>query len=656
MLSASGLVLLALDADLEIAFATPSAMALLGLTPADLGRRLPGLPADPWLAADAAHVLARGEPRLREVVTGAGEAFLRRVGPDDGGVVVTYADITERRAAALALQAAQTRLREAEAAHARFLAAAGHDLRQPMQTLGLLHGLALRATDPATAQRLLRQMEPMIATISALLDRFSEGGRCAAGMLAPQLTVFPPRGLLEQLQVEFGPRAAARGLELRVIPSGEPILSDPVLLGQILRELLAEALDHAPQGRLLLGCRQRGDRLSIELHHAGMPRQGVTGLAACLAAQLDLRIGEGGSGTCVEVVRAGGRMPAMLLPPAPRTGTILLVEGDAALRRLLVELLGMEGHRVIAAADAEEALALAPGLAPPPDIVLAGETLPGPLGGARLAGALRGLWGEGLPVLILTEGDCADGRAAIAAAGLVQLPKPVKPHSLASLVQSLLPAAPFQPPQAAPADARLLYLVDDDPALCAALGAVLTEAGYAVRDYPSAEAFLAAYQRGGNACLLLDARLPGLSGLELLARLREAGDSIPSVMITGYTDLTTAVLAMRRGASDFVTKPVRVRVLLEVLERAMAHARDDGKRSIAQAEAAQRLAGLTQRQREILDRVLAGQPSKNIAADLGISRRTVEVHRAAIMRQVKAKSLPALVRLVLTATGREGAA
>jgi len=224
-------------------------------------------------------------------------------------------------------------------------------------------------------------------------------------------------------------------------------------------------------------------------------------------------------------------------------------------------------------------------------------------------------------------------------------------------VQCLLPVAPppAPSPRPAPPGQRLVYLVDDDPALCAALGAVLAEAGYTVRDYPSAEAFLAAYQRGGNACLLVDARLPGLSGLELMARLREAGDAIPSVMITGFTDVATAVLAMRRGAADFVTKPVRLRVLLQVLERAMAHAADGGQASAARAEAAERLKGLTQRQREILDRVLAGQPSKNIAADLGISRRTVEVHRAAIMKQLKARSLPALVRLVLSATGREGA-
>jgi two-component system CheB/CheR fusion protein len=650
LLAGSGLALLALDEDLRLAFLSPAALSLLGLRADDLGQPLPRVAADPWLTNDAAEVLAHGTSRLRQVLSGPRGVFLRRAARQEGGVVVTYADLAERQAACLAVQAVQERSRVAEVAQAQLLATAGHDLRQPVQILGLLQGLALRAGDPVTTQRLLRQMEPMIGTIAALLDQMRDAAR---GPAQPPLPPVPLGDILARLQAEFGPRAAARGLELRVIPSSAPILSDPVLLGQILRELLSDALDQAPPGRLVLGCRRRGERLQIVLRHGVAPPHPSPGLADALAQQLGHPLLRGQGGATLEVMRERGPVPAVLLPPAPRTGCILMAEGDPALRGLLAELLAMEGHRVVTATDAEEALRLAPGLEPAPDIVLADEALPGALGGVALGQALRGLWGEDLPVLVLTEGDGAESRAAIAAAGQVQLPKPVKPHCLASLIQCLLPAAPSAAPPAAPAGPRLVYLVDDDAALCVALRAVLGEAGYTVRDYPSAEAFLAAYQRGGNACLLVDARLPGLSGLELLARLRAGGDSIPSVMITGFTDLATAVLAMRRGAADFVTKPVRLRVLLEVLERAMAHAQDGGKRSAAQAEAAERLKGLTQRQREILDRVLAGEPSKNIAADLGISRRTVEVHRAAIMKQFKVRSLPALVRLVLTATGQE---
>lgn len=685
LLHSSGLAVLLLDPQLHLRFCTSAAGALLGLRPEHVGQpiaALPRLSPDAWLADDAALVLAGGPPRLRDIAAN-GLAFRRRAAlhaSPEGlpqGVVVTYTEVTECQALAQSLRAAQERMDRATAANARFISSIGHDLRQPLQTLCLLQSLAMRAKGQEATQRLIAQMEPMTDAISAILDRLRDLSRMQTQLVAPHLSLFSVRELLEQLAEEFGPMIAARGLELRVVPSGQAILSDQALLGQILRSLLGNALDHTSQGRILLGCRRHGERLSIEVHDTGpgIPAEHVSAIlhepplpeaqasfgltmAQRLARQLDHRLGlrsSLGRGSCfsIEVTRAATQTPAAILPPTPRTGVIFVIEDNAALRNLLVELLTMEGHRVVAATDGAAALAMAPGISPPPAVILADHGLPGGLDGLQLGAALREIWGHGLPVLILAEDDQPRLREEITAAGCVLLHKPVKPHSLASLIEGLLPRAdraPIVSPQA-PAGSRLIYLVDDDPTLCSAMRGVLTEAGYAVRDYPSAEAFLGAYQRGGNACLLVDARLPGLSGIELLANLREAGDDIPSIMITGFTDLPTAVLAMRRGASDFVTKPVRVPVLLEVLDRAMAASRDTGKISAAKADAAHRLARLTQRQREILDRVLAGQPSKNIAADLGISRRTVEVHRAAIMRHMNVKSMPALVRLVLSATG-----
>lgn len=685
LLHSSALAVLFLDPQLHLRFCTAAADALLGLRPEHVGQSVAALPRpspDPWLADDAALVLAGGAPCLRDIAAN-GLAFRRRAAlhaSPEGlpqGVVVTYTDASECQALAQSLRAAQERMDRAAAANARFISSIGHDLRQPLQTLCLLQSLAMRAKTQEAARRLIAQMEPMTDAISAILDRLRDLGRMQTQLVAPHMSLFSVGELLEQLAEEFGPMIAARGLELRVVPCRQTILSDQALLGEILRSLLGNALDHTSQGRILLGCRRHGEHLSIEVHDTGpgipaghvsailheppLPEAqasfGLT-LAQRLARQLDHRLGVRsslGRGSCfsIELARAATQSAPVVIPTAPRTGVIFVIEGNAALRNLLVELLSMEGHRVVAAPDGEAALAMAPGISPPPAVILADHGLPGGLNGLQLGTALREIWGQGIPVLILAEDDQPRLREEIAAADCVLLQKPLKPHSLASLIEGLLPRAERTPivfPQA-PAGSRLIYLVDDDPTLCTAMRAVLTEAGYTVRDYPSAEAFLAAYQRGGNACLLVDARLPGLSGLELLANLREAGDDIPSVMITGYTDLPTAVLAMRRGASDFVTKPVRVPVLLEVLDRAMAASRDGGKLSATKADAVHRLARLTQRQREILDRVLAGQPSKNIAADLGISRRTVEVHRAAIMRHMRVKSMPALVRLVLSAMG-----
>ena len=152
---------------------------------------------------------------------------------------------------------------------------------------------------------------------------------------------------------------------------------------------------------------------------------------------------------------------------------------------------------------------------------------------------------------------------------------------------------------------------------------------------------------------MIDAYLPGMSGLELLRRLRVADDSLPAIMITGNSDVHMAVEAMKAGASDFVEKPIGYRELLADIERALEQSRDSSKLLAWREAAARHISGLTPRQREIMKLVLAGHPSKNIAADLGISQRTVENHRASIMKKTGTKSLPALARLALAAAGDE---
>ncbi|MCX7271810.1 MAG: response regulator, partial [Burkholderiales bacterium] len=183
---------------------------------------------------------------------------------------------------------------------------------------------------------------------------------------------------------------------------------------------------------------------------------------------------------------------------------------------------------------------------------------------------------------------------------------------------------------------------------------VLERDGQDVIGHASAEAFLEAYRADGDACLLVDGQLPGMSGFDLLARLRQAGDPIPAIMVTGLSDVGAAVRAMRAGASDFIEKPVRAATLRAALDRAVAQSRDVGKLAAWRQKASDSLTSLTTRQREVMARVLAGEPSKNIAADLGISQRTVETHRAEIMRRTGAKSLPALARLAVTAEAGSG--
>ena len=154
---------------------------------------------------------------------------------------------------------------------------------------------------------------------------------------------------------------------------------------------------------------------------------------------------------------------------------------------------------------------------------------------------------------------------------------------------------------------------------------------------------------GHEACLVIDAYLPGMDGFELLSRLSDAGDCLPAIMITGNSDVPMAIRAMKAGVSDFIEKPISRDELLASVGRALEQSRDSSKLSARREDAARHVAGLTPRQHQIMELVLAGHPSKNIAADLGISQRTVENHRASIMKKTGAKSVPALARLALAA-------
>jgi two-component system CheB/CheR fusion protein len=239
----------------------------------------------------------------------------------------------------------------------------------------------------------------------------------------------------------------------------------------------------------------------------------------------------------------------------------------------------------------------------------------------------------------------------------VRLNKPVKLKEMTQVIQRLLavphaaPAAPAPHPAAAAPGAgpSTIFVVDDDSNICEAIRAVLEEDGRTVETFATCEAFLEAWRPGHGACLLIDAYLPGMTGLELLRRLHDTGHRLPAIMITGNSDVPMAVQAMKAGACDFIEKPIGGGELLQSIDRALEQSRDANKLFAWRENAANHIADLTPRQRQIMAMVLAGHPSKNIATDLGISQRTVESHRASIMKRTGSKSLPALARLALAA-------
>ena len=293
-----------------------------------------------------------------------------------------------------------------------------------------------------------------------------------------------------------------------------------------------------------------------------------------------------------------------------------------------------------------------------PDLILADYNLPHGMNGLQVAAKLRERFGSQIPVIILTGDISTHTLREIAGQHCVRLNKPVKLRELTEAIQTLLrPSQSATPPAArviaeAPGEpgSSTIFVVDDDDQLREAMRSLLEDDGRTVEDYPTCEAFLEAYRPGREGCLLIDAYLPGMSGIELLQRLPDIDDRLPAIMMTGNSDVPIAVQAMKAGAFDFIEKPIGGKQLLASIQRALDHSRDATKLSAWRDEAAEHIARLTARQRQIMDLVLAGQPSKNIAADLGISQRTVENHRAEIMRRTGSKSLPALARLAVAAT------
>jgi two-component system CheB/CheR fusion protein len=204
--------------------------------------------------------------------------------------------------------------------------------------------------------------------------------------------------------------------------------------------------------------------------------------------------------------------------------------------------------------------------------------------------------------------------------------------------------------QMGPSAGPAVFVVDDDYFSRSGVRLTLEGAGLTVLDFTDCETFLADYEPRPESCLVLDVHFPGMGGLELLGRLQAVATSLPTIIISGDSDISEAVQSMKSGATDFIEKPIAPETLLGAVRKALEQSRRMNAVSHLKEVAVDHLADLTPRQNEIMNLVLAGHPSKNIAVDLGISQRTVENHRASIMHKTGATSLPALARLVIAAS------
>ena len=715
VLNSTDVATIFLDTRLNIRIFTPAARLLFNVLPSDVGRPLAdlnSLAADALLLPDARAVLQSHAPVEREIAAHSGAWYIRRILPyrteDDNveGVVITFTDMTERRHVSDTLEAAHRQAQLATVAKSRFLAAASHDLRQPLQTLVLLQGLLAKAVEGAKAQKLVERLDETVGAMSGMLNTLLDINQIDAGAVHAETITFPVRELLERLREEFTyhAQAQAQGPSLRVVPCSLTIHTDPRLLEQMIRNLLSNALKYTPHGKVLLGCKRRNGVLSIEvwdtgvgipeselqaifdeyhqLNNAARERGRGLGLGLSIVRRLGNLLGHRvsvrsqlgkGSVFAIEVKllpEGTAAQPEQYRPGlygeavegVRRTGEILVVEDDPEVRDLLAFFLKEEGYRAAAAPDGIAALELVAHGTVQPDLILMDYNLPNGLNGLQVTAKLRETLRRQIPAIILT-GDISTGTLRdIALQNCVRLNKPVKLKELTQVIQRLLPtpqvAERLEEPQTDDSGSGppIIFVVDDDSHIRDGIRGVLEEGGKTVKTYSTAEAFLSAYRPGREACLLIDAYLPGMNGIELLQRLRDTGHRLPAIMITGYGDVQMAVQAMRAGALDFIEKPVERGDLIASIDRALGQSKDAAKLSAWRRDAAKSVANLTMRQRQIMDLVLAGCPSKIIAADLGISQRTVENHRAAIMKNTGARSLPELARLAVAAVAEKPAA
>jgi two-component system response regulator FixJ len=200
-----------------------------------------------------------------------------------------------------------------------------------------------------------------------------------------------------------------------------------------------------------------------------------------------------------------------------------------------------------------------------------------------------------------------------------------------------------------PSDKAVVHVIDDDETMRESLAFLLGAVGMEVRTYESALGFLDVAPNAEAGCVITDVRMPGLSGVDLLRRLRELKLGIPVIVITGHGDVPLAVEAMKIGALDFLEKPFDDEVLLASVRSALNQLDQDQKRQAERTEIERRLAALSNRERDVLEGLVSGHANKQIAYDLGISPRTIEIYRANLMTKMQAASLSDLVRMALTA-------
>ena len=560
------------------------------------------------------------------------------------------------------------------------IAAMDHDLRQPLQTLSLLQGVLTAKAKDSEIQSLAGRLEEGIEALTGMLNAVAAVNQLASNTITPVIHSFPIGLILNRLRKELAYHAGSRGLEYRVVSSDLAVRSDSQLLGQVLRALLLEAMKLVTRGTVLFGCRRNGSRLVVQIwvkgtgvpierqqlilneFHKGSEPADSGGLVDRLVRPLSDRLNL--------AVKARSRPGSGLvfsaeLPLDPHAaqhgarrqrlsskGTVLVAADDPGVKNALVLLLREMGHEVVTTTsdDGFASLIKSRTGSVRPEVLIV-DSKQANEHGRRVVSSLRWMFGAETPAIILGEGTAKGLEPDAVGEPYVYLRKPVRSSELTAQIDRFLAlvrhhaAGSVRP--ARDALRQTIFVVDDDNVLRDAARDVFGHWGQEAELFSSSESFLAAYDRDRRGCLVIDHKLPGMTGVELLERLKTEGSTLPSIMITGHGDTSTAVRALKAGAIDYIEKPISYEALLGAVEHALEIDRGSAEALVRRRQLAARIAELTPRERQVMDLVVAGRSSKKIAQILKISQRTVENHRAAIMKRANATSLSDLIRIVM---------
>ncbi|WP_156392442.1 chemotaxis protein CheB [Rhizobium sp. Root482] len=692
---------LLLDGQLNICLFTPASRSLFNILPTDIGKPIADLGFRllyPEVLEDIGSVLADGVAREREINVREGRWFVcramhcRHIKADADGVVVLFEESKKRGLTAHMLQAATRDAEDADAdaPKSRFLAAASHDLRQPLQALKLIHGLLDSRPDEELSERLTSKLGETISLMAAMLNAMLDISQIEAGAIQPRRGVFPVSKVLDRLKGEFSPTGPDRVFRVLFLPSSLMVSTDERLFEQILRNLISNVLKYSTgSGKIIVGCRASGPDVIVQVRDSdidlkeGSPnvifdefpqatndrheRFDGIGVGLSIVGRLADLLGHTltakskmGKGSVFSIripqapksqviARPLRNSHLAALPASPARASILLFEDDTEIRRLLRIALMREGHRVVSMSNANETVrSIASWQAELPDIIIASLDLPDSQHGLRAISEIRRLFAKDIPAIVLTADISSATLQTIAERNFHHLFKPFGFDDLTKAICNLVPLrTPAERGSLSDADLPpILYIVDDDPDIRAIVRLTFEKDGWRVRAFATCEAFLAAYDGDGHGCLLVDAYLPAMSGLDLLNSMDDAVLNVPVIIVGRASDVATSVSALRAGAFDFIEKPVAGHRLLASALEAMRRFHKAKRGAPNRGQAKRILAKLTARQRQVMELVVLGHTNKAIALKLGISQRTVENHRASLLKKTGSPSLAALAQLV----------